>query len=47
MGYQPWIKDDPDSTLIRFNVKDPKSYKKYIDSLEDFLASTYTSVGRP
>lgn len=38
MGYQPWIKDDPDSTLIRFNVKDPKSYKKYIDSLEDFLS---------
>lgn len=40
MGYQPWLKDDPDSTLIRFNVNDPESYKKYTDALEEFLTST-------
>uniref|UniRef100_A0A914WGL0 Sodium/potassium ATPase beta subunit n=1 Tax=Plectus sambesii TaxID=2011161 RepID=A0A914WGL0_9BILA len=37
MGYQPWLKKDPDSTLIRYNVRDPSSYKKYTDALEDYL----------
>uniref|UniRef100_A0A914W1K3 Sodium/potassium-transporting ATPase subunit beta n=1 Tax=Plectus sambesii TaxID=2011161 RepID=A0A914W1K3_9BILA len=37
MGYQPWLKKDPESTLVRFNVKDPKSYEKYINALEEYL----------
>ncbi|TKR73149.1 hypothetical protein L596_020492 [Steinernema carpocapsae] len=38
VGYQPWIKDDPESTLIKFNVKDESSYQKYIESMNDYLA---------
>ncbi|VDM26575.1 unnamed protein product [Toxocara canis] len=29
--------DDPDSTLIRFNVKDKSSYAKYVNTLDEYL----------
>ncbi|VDK51289.1 unnamed protein product [Anisakis simplex] len=38
VGYQPWLLDDPDSTLIRFNVKDKSSYEKYVNRLDDYLS---------
>lgn len=38
VGYQPWIKEDPESTLVRFNPKDPASYKRYVDVLDKFYA---------
>lgn len=37
VGYQPWLLDDPDSTLIRFNVKDKSSYAKYVGTLKEYL----------
>lgn len=24
LGYQPWIKENPDSTMIKFNIRDPE-----------------------
>lgn len=38
MGYQPWLKDDPDSTLVRFNIKDNTTYTKYVDALTAYLS---------
>uniref|UniRef100_A0A1I8A961 Sodium/potassium-transporting ATPase subunit beta-3 n=1 Tax=Steinernema glaseri TaxID=37863 RepID=A0A1I8A961_9BILA len=38
VGYQPWLKDDPDSTLISFNVKNEKSYEKYVAALDEYLS---------
>ncbi|KAI6243968.1 Sodium/potassium-transporting ATPase subunit beta family-containing protein [Aphelenchoides fujianensis] len=37
VGYQPWLKEDPESTLIRFNPKDPKSYAHYVDVLDAYF----------
>jgi hypothetical protein len=37
VGYQPWLKDDPESTLIRFNMRDPGTYSHYTDALEKYL----------
>uniref|UniRef100_A0A7E4W1D0 Sodium/potassium-transporting ATPase subunit beta n=1 Tax=Panagrellus redivivus TaxID=6233 RepID=A0A7E4W1D0_PANRE len=37
LGYQPWVKSDPESTLIRFNTKDPESYKNYVEALDKYL----------
>ncbi|VDN05040.1 unnamed protein product [Thelazia callipaeda] len=38
VGYQPWLLDDPDSTLIRFNIRDKSSYQKYVGKLENYLS---------
>ncbi|KRZ06653.1 putative sodium/potassium-transporting ATPase subunit beta-3 [Trichinella zimbabwensis] len=38
MGYQPWLRDDPESTLIYFNRSEPSTYKKYVDQLRQFYA---------
>lgn len=38
VGYQPWLLDDPDSTLIRFNPQDKSSYQKYVDALDKYLS---------
>jgi sodium/potassium-transporting ATPase subunit beta len=45
MGYQPWLKTDPDSTLIRFNIKDPNSYKKYVNTLNSYLSKYENTNG--
>lgn len=37
VGYQPWLIEDPDSTLIKFNVRDKSSYKKYVEKLDSYL----------
>ncbi|KAI6191477.1 Sodium/potassium-transporting ATPase subunit beta family-containing protein [Aphelenchoides bicaudatus] len=37
VGYQPWLKEDPESTLIRFNKNDPESYKKYKDVMDKYF----------
>jgi sodium/potassium-transporting ATPase subunit beta len=37
VGYQPWLRDDPDSTLIKFNTQDPQSYERYVTALDDYL----------
>ena len=37
VGYQPWLKDDPDSTLISFSTEDPSSYSHYVQALEKYL----------
>jgi len=38
VGYQPWLKGDPDSTLIYFHTDIPKSYGKYVDAMDAYLA---------
>lgn len=38
VGYQPWLKENPDSTLIKFNLRDENSWKPYVDQLEGYLA---------
>lgn len=43
VGYQPWMPDDPDSTLINFSPDEPDSYAKYVDQMEDYL-SKYTNT---
>ncbi|KAM3728898.1 putative sodium/potassium-transporting ATPase subunit [Dirofilaria immitis] len=43
VGYQPWLLDDPDSTLIRFNIHDKSSYQKYVDTLDKYL-SKYSNL---
>lgn len=37
LGYQPWMDDDPDSTLITWDLKNPSSYQKYVKRLDDYL----------
>jgi len=37
VGYQPWLKDDPESTLIKFNKHDPASYNHYVEALDVYL----------
>lgn len=37
VGYQPWMLDDPDSTLIKFNINDNTSYAKYVKALDKYL----------
>ncbi|CAI2313706.1 unnamed protein product [Caenorhabditis sp. 36 PRJEB53466] len=37
VGYQPWLKERPDSTLIQFNIKDPSSYKPYVEQMKTYL----------
>jgi len=37
VGYQPWIKDDPESTLIKFNPKDPASYSQYMNVMDKYF----------
>lgn len=43
VGYQPWLLDDPDSTLIRFNTRDKSSYQKYVNALDKYL-SKYSNL---
>lgn len=43
MGYQPWLQDDPESTLITWNRNDQSSYKKYVDRINEYL-SKYDNV---
>lgn len=38
LGYQPWLKENPDSTLIKFNIRDPSSFKPYVDQIEETLS---------
>ncbi|CAD5229861.1 unnamed protein product [Bursaphelenchus okinawaensis] len=38
VGYQPWLKEDPESTLIKFNPADPDSYKRYVEVLDKYFA---------
>lgn len=45
VGYQPWIKEDPESTLIRFNPKDPNSYSQYTDVLDKYFEK-YTNTNK-
>jgi len=37
VGYQPWIKENPESTLVKFNVKDPESYSEFVGALNKYL----------
>lgn len=43
VGYQPWLLDNPDSTLIKFNTRDKLSYQKYVDALDSYL-SKYSNL---
>ncbi|CAJ0580890.1 unnamed protein product, partial [Mesorhabditis spiculigera] len=38
VGYQPWLKENPDSTLIKYNVRDARTSKLYIDQMTTYLA---------
>jgi sodium/potassium-transporting ATPase subunit beta len=37
VGFQPWLKEDPESTLIKFNPKDPESYRHYTDVMDKYF----------
>lgn len=37
LGYQPWMNDDPDSTLISWNIRDQSTYEKYVKRLDEYL----------
>lgn len=37
LGYQPWIKENPDSTMIKFNIRDPESYAPFIKQMDSYL----------
>lgn len=37
VGYQPWIKENPDSTLIKFNLRDKNTWKPYAEQLSGYL----------
>lgn len=43
VGYQPWLKDDPESTLIKFSANDDSSYAHYIEAMENYLAK-YSNI---
>jgi len=38
VGYQPWLKENPDSTLIKFNLQDSKSWEPYVKQLDNYLS---------
>ncbi|KAL7069810.1 hypothetical protein ACQ4LE_010902 [Meloidogyne hapla] len=38
VGYQPWLKDQPESTLIKFNSKNRSSYEAYVNTIDKYLA---------
>ncbi|KAH7728224.1 CRE-NKB-3 protein [Aphelenchoides avenae] len=38
VGYQPWLKEEPESTLIKFNTQDRDSYSHYVEALDKYLA---------
>uniref|UniRef100_A0AC34QS90 Sodium/potassium-transporting ATPase subunit beta n=1 Tax=Panagrolaimus sp. JU765 TaxID=591449 RepID=A0AC34QS90_9BILA len=38
VGYQPWLKENPESTLIKFNSQDPQSYDVYVSALDKYFA---------
>lgn len=44
MGYQPWLKKDAESTLIKFNRSDNSTYAKYTEQLKSFLSGEQTFV---
>uniref|UniRef100_A0A914LKB8 Sodium/potassium-transporting ATPase subunit beta n=1 Tax=Meloidogyne incognita TaxID=6306 RepID=A0A914LKB8_MELIC len=37
VGYQPWLKDQPESTLIKFNPKNSSSYAAYTNTINKYL----------
>jgi len=37
VGFQPWLKEDPESTLIKFNPKDRESYRHYTDVMDKYF----------
>ena len=39
VGYQPWLENNPDSTLIYINKADPESYKAYVNQMNATLFS--------
>lgn len=45
VGYQPWLKENPDSTLIKFNLRDPATSKPYVQQMEDYLSKYGNSTG--
>uniref|UniRef100_A0A914D4L0 Sodium/potassium-transporting ATPase subunit beta n=1 Tax=Acrobeloides nanus TaxID=290746 RepID=A0A914D4L0_9BILA len=38
IGYQPWLIDDPDSTLIKFIPNKRSSYAHYVSAIKEYLA---------
>ncbi|PIC21363.1 hypothetical protein B9Z55_026220 [Caenorhabditis nigoni] len=38
VGYQPWLKENPDSTLIKFNLQDSKSWEPYVKQLDGYFS---------
>ncbi|EGT54150.1 hypothetical protein CAEBREN_23157 [Caenorhabditis brenneri] len=37
VGYQPWLKERPDSTLIQYNLQDQSTWKPYVDQMKTYL----------
>ena len=45
VGYQPWLKENPDSTLIKYNLADEKTMQPYVDQIRDYLSRYNSSEG--
>lgn len=43
LGYQPWLEDDPDTTLIKYNLQVKDSHTKYTNKLKKYLEK-YSNV---
>uniref|UniRef100_A0A0N5AVK0 Sodium/potassium-transporting ATPase subunit beta n=1 Tax=Syphacia muris TaxID=451379 RepID=A0A0N5AVK0_9BILA len=43
LGYQPWLQDDPESTLITWNKDDATTYERYVNRINEYL-SKYNNI---
>lgn len=46
LGYQPWLEDNPDSTMIKFKPDDKKSYEEYVKQMRSFLDVYYDDADK-
>ncbi|GMR32602.1 hypothetical protein PMAYCL1PPCAC_02797 [Pristionchus mayeri] len=45
LGYQPWLKENPDSTMIKFNIRDPASYEPFVKQMDSYLEKYQNTNG--
>lgn len=45
VGYQPWLKENPDSTLIKYNLRDLTTADPYVKQIDDYLSRYDNSNG--
>lgn len=45
VGYQPWLEENPDSTLVKFNIRNQTTYAKYVATLNNYMAKYNNTEG--